>query len=75
MELQFIYRLREWRGLTNPVIKHRLTEPPFDVLPEPMQEVVFDEQTIQFVAKVRQSFPDFEDVINSARTRDWKMLL
>jgi hypothetical protein len=75
MELQFIYRLREWRGLTNPAIKHRLTEPPFDVLPEPMQEVVFDEQTIQFIAKVRASFPDFDEVINSARIRDWKMLL
>ncbi len=75
MELQFIYRLREWRGLTNPAIKHRLTEPPFDVLPEPMQELIFDEQTIQFMSKVRASFPDFDAVINSARTRDWKMLL
>jgi len=50
-------------------------EPPFDVLPEPMEDVVFDEQSIQFVKKVRQVFSDFDATVNGARIRDWKMLL
>ncbi|RYG17955.1 MAG: hypothetical protein EOO07_10005 [Chitinophagaceae bacterium] len=75
MELFFLYRLREWRGLKNPVIKHRLTEPPFDALPKPMEELVFDEQSIAFVKKVREVFPNFNEVVNNAKIRDWKMLL
>ncbi len=75
IEVHFIFRLRQWRGLSNPVLKHRIMEPPFDLLPEPMTEVVFDEQSIQFVKKVRQTFPDFDATVNGARIRDWKMLL
>ncbi len=75
MEVHFIFRLREWRGLTNPVLTHRLMEPPFDVLPEPMQELVFDEQTIHFVKKVREVFPDFDTIVNNAKIRDWTILL
>jgi hypothetical protein len=75
IEVHFIFRLRQWRGLSNPVLKHRIMEPPFDVLPEPMTDVVFDEQSIQFVNKVRQVFSDFDATVNGARIRDWKMLL
>jgi hypothetical protein len=47
----------------------------FDELPEPMTEVGFDEQSIQFVKKVRETFPDFDATVNGARIRDWTMLL
>jgi hypothetical protein len=74
LELFFIYRLRQWKGLSNPSIQHRLTEPPFDQLPEPMSELVFDEQTIQFTRKIREVLPEVDPIINAVKIRDWTML-
>jgi hypothetical protein len=74
LELFFIYRLRQWKGLSNPSIQHRLTEPPFDQLPEPMTELVFDEQTLQFTRKIREVLPEVDPIINAVKIRDWNLL-
>lgn len=75
IDLHFIMRLREWRGLSNPEIKHRLTESPFDKLPEPVEKIQFPEELQQVVKKMREFMPDFDAVINSGKKRDWQMLL
>lgn len=75
MELHFIMRLRQWRGLANPDIKHVLTEPPFDKLPEPVELLEFPEELHAFMKKVRQVIPDFDEIVNAAKKRDWCMLL
>ena len=75
IDLHFIMRLREWRGLSNPDIKHRLTEPPFDKLPDPIENIQLPDELRQVVKKMREFIPDFDAVINAAKTRDWQMLL
>ncbi|WP_331353138.1 hypothetical protein [Cellvibrio sp. UBA7671] len=75
IDLHFIMRLREWRGLANPEIKHRLTEPPFDRLPEPIETIELPDELHQVMKKTREVIPDFDAVINAAKTRDWQMLL
>lgn len=51
IDLHFIMRLREWRGLANPEIKHRLTEPPFDKLPEPIETIELPDELHQVMKK------------------------
>jgi len=75
IELFFIYRLREWKGLVNPNIKHQLTEPPFHELPEPLEVIEFDELTLNFVKEIRGLFPDMDQAIAEMKTRNWEMLL
>jgi hypothetical protein len=75
IELLFIYRLREWKGLVNPNIKHQLTEPPFHELPEPLEVLEFDELTLNFVKEIRGLFPDMDQAIAEMKTRGWHMLL
>lgn len=75
IDLHFIMRLREWRGLANPEIKHRLTEPPFNKLPEPIETIELPDELHQVMKKTREVIPDFDAVINAAKTRDWQMLL
>lgn len=75
IDLHFIMRLREWRGLANPEIKHRLTEPPFDRLPEPIETIELPDELYQVMKKTREVIPDFDAVINAAKKREWQMLL
>lgn len=75
IDLHFIMRLREWRGLANPEIKHRLTEFPFDRLPDPIEIIKLPAELHQVMKKTREIIPDFDAVINAAKTRNWQMLL
>ena len=75
IDLHFIMRLREWRGLANPEVKHRLTEAPFDKLPDPVETIELPDELHQVMKKTREVIPDFDAVINAAKTRDWQMLL
>lgn len=75
LELFFIYRLRHWRGLSLPRLIHPLIEPPFHELPTELEQAVFDDRSIQFMAMVRKIFPEFDAVVKGAKIRDWGMLL
>jgi hypothetical protein len=74
LELFFLYRLRQWRGLSIPNISHRLTEAPFDKLPEPATNLIFDEETKKLMNRIRFCFPDFDSYLREKRIRDWECI-
>lgn len=73
--VHFIMRLRQWHGLENPQIKHRLLEPPFDRLPEPLVNLEFSDEVKRVMDRARIVIPDFDEVVNQAKRRDWSFLL
>lgn len=75
IDVFFIMRLREWSGLKNPSIKHRITESPFDRLPEVVETIEFSDELKNLMKKIRKEIPDFDEVINKSKTREWEMLL
>ena len=75
IDVFFIMRLREWSGLKNPSIKHRITESPFDRLPEVTEAIEFSDELKNLMKKIRKEIPDFDEVINKSKTREWEMLL
>lgn len=75
LELFFIYRLRQWHGLSLPSLTHRLIEPPFHELPPELEQFVFDDRSKQFMNMTRKVFPELDPLVKGARIREWKMLL
>ncbi|MDZ7925087.1 MAG: hypothetical protein U5M23_13785 [Marinagarivorans sp.] len=74
-EVFFLYRLRKIKGLSNPVLNHRLMEPPFDLLPEPETHHKLCPRGARLLAAARKHFPDFDQLILSWRIRSWELLV
>jgi hypothetical protein len=73
-ELFFIYRLRQYKGLANPAIEHRLTSPPFDYLPAPAAELSLGQYEKEYIAMTRKFFPEFDQLVEGMKIRDWEMV-
>jgi len=64
LEILFLFRLRALEGLPNPVLEHPLMEPPFDKLPDPQPAYVPDELVRGTLARVREDWPQFDQVVS-----------
>lgn len=62
VEVLMVYRLRQWKGLSLPQVKHPLMKAPFDQLPE-IQEGYSDELLEKVKIRARCEYPNFERVI------------
>lgn len=66
VEILFIFRLREWEGLANPLLDHPLMEAPYDRLP-PAQPVPELDELMQGVLKrAREDWPQYDQVLSLA---------
>lgn len=66
VEILFIFRLRQWEGLANPVLDHPLMAAPFDKLP-PVQAVPELDELMQGVLKrAREDWPQYDEVLSLA---------
>lgn len=64
IEILFIYRLREWEGLANPVLDHPLMARPFDELP-PVQPIPEHDELMEGVLKrAREDWPQYDEVLS-----------
>jgi len=64
LEILFLFRLRELVGLSNPVLDHPLMESPFNRLPESQLPYVPDENVLGTLARVREDWPNFDQVVS-----------
>ena len=64
LEILLLFRLRELVGLQNPVLDHPLMEAPFDRLPDPGPAYVPDDLVCGTLARVRQDWPEFDEVVS-----------
>ncbi|WP_206957290.1 hypothetical protein [Trinickia acidisoli] len=64
LEILYLFRLRELVGLTNPVLNHPLLEAPFDKLPESQPAYVSDDLVQGTLARVREDWPDFDEIVS-----------
>lgn len=64
IEILFLFRLREWEGLGNPVLDHPLMAPPFNQLPEPQPIPELDELMQAVLKRAREDWPNFDDVVS-----------
>lgn len=64
IEILMLFRLRQIMGLQNPVLDHPLMEAPFDQLPEPQPKYQPDEFMLGTLARVRQDWPDFDQIVS-----------
>ena len=64
IEILFLFRLREWEGLDNPVLDHPLMARPFDQLPpvQPMPEL--DELMQGVLRRAREDWPQYDEVLS-----------
>ena len=69
LEILFLYRLRDSLGLVNPVLTHPLMESPFDHLPTVQPPYEPDEFMLGTLARVREDWPDFDDVVSLETVR------
>lgn len=77
LEIHMILRLRELEGLQNPRIEHELMAQPFDVLMPPQPVLPPDELMLGTLKRVREEWPDFDqvtalDTIRSIPPKPWK---
>jgi hypothetical protein len=64
VEILFVFRLREWEGLANPVLDHPLMTAPFDHL-LPAQPVPELDELMQGVLKrAREDWPQYDEVLS-----------
>lgn len=64
VEILFIFRLRQWEGLANPIFDHPLMAAPFDKLP-PVQPVPELDDLMQGVLKrAREDWPQYDEVLS-----------
>lgn len=64
LEILYVFRLRELSGLPNPILDHPLLEAPFDKLPEPQPAYVPDDIVRGTLARVREDWPDFDEIVS-----------
>lgn len=63
IEILFLFRLREWEGLTNPTLDHPLMAAPFDKLPEVQPIPAMDELIQGVLKRAREDWPNYDEVI------------
>jgi hypothetical protein len=63
LEILLLFRLRELTGLRNPILDHPLMERPFDALPEPQPAYIPDDLVRGTLARVREDWPQFDEVV------------
>ena len=64
VEILLLFRLREWVGLTNPVLDHPLMAAPFNELP-PVQPIPPLDELMQGVLKrAREDWPQYDEVLS-----------
>lgn len=64
IEILFLFRLREWEGLSNPVLDHPLMAAPFDALPSIQSVPELDELMQGVLARARQDWPQYDEVLS-----------
>jgi hypothetical protein len=64
VEILFIFRLREWEGLTNPVLDHPLMAAPFDRLPPEQPVPELDELMQGVLKRAREDWPHYDEVLS-----------
>ena len=64
IEILFVFRLREWEGLTNPVLDHPLMAAPFNQLPlaQPVPEL--DKLMKGVLKRAREDWPQYDKVLS-----------
>lgn len=70
LEILLLFRLRELLGLQNPILKHPLIEAPFDKLPEHQPPFVPNELIEGTLARVREDWPEFDQIVALGSLRD-----
>lgn len=63
IEILFLFRLREWEGLQNPLLDHPLMARPFDKLPPEQAVPEFDELMQGVLKRAREDWPNYDDVL------------
>ncbi len=66
VEILFVFRLREWEGLANPVLDHPLMAAPFDQLPPEQPVPELDELMQGVLRRARQDWPQYDEVLSIA---------
>ncbi len=64
IEILLIFRLREWEGLTNPVLDHPLMTAPFDCLPPEQPVPELDELMLGVLKRAREDWPQYDEVLS-----------
>lgn len=64
IEILFLFRLREWEGLANPVLDHPLMAPPFNRLPPAQQVPELDEPLQGILKRAREDWPQYDEVLS-----------
>ena len=64
IEILTLLRLREFVGLSNPIINHPLMDAPFDRLPEEQVGFVSDELMNGTFARARLDWPSIDQVLS-----------
>ncbi|GAA3930496.1 hypothetical protein [Litoribacillus peritrichatus] len=68
LEILFIFRLREWRGLAMPTVEHPIMAPPFNTLPKETEPTYSDELIDGVYARIRHDWPNFDSTLEDVRT-------
>ena len=64
IEILFLFRLREWQGLSNPTLDHPLMAAPFDKLPEAQPIPELDELMQAVLKRAREDWPHYDEVLS-----------
>ena len=64
IEILFLFRLREWEGLTNPTFDHPLMAAPFDKLPETQPIPELDALMQGVLKRAREDWPNYDEVLS-----------
>jgi hypothetical protein len=63
IEILFLFRLREWEGLTNPTLDHPLMVAPFDKLPPEQPVPPLDDLMQAVLKRAREDWPNYDEVL------------
>ncbi|CAM2154112.1 conserved protein of unknown function [Pararobbsia alpina] len=63
LEILFLFRLRELKGLANPTLNHPLMDAPFEKLLEVQPAYVPDELVLGTLRRVREDWPQYDEVV------------
>lgn len=64
IEILFLFRLREWEGLVNPVLDHPLMAAPFDKLPLEQPVPPLDDLMQAVLKRAREDWPQYDEVLS-----------
>lgn len=64
LEILFLFRLREWEGLSNPVLDHPLMAAPFDQLPPEQPVPPLDDMMQAVLKRAREDWPQYDQVLS-----------